>query len=149
MLVGFIIKVTGTMAELVLPYILTHILENVIAEQNAGKIIFYGAVMVIFGIGAWLGNIIANRMAAKTSMLFSKELRSALFQIRGTDARPPLCPRRAPFPNTSAPNANKSLQQKATAQMSRGFFHSFICVPAASGLHSVPAMPRPAAEHLH
>ena len=38
MLVGFIIKVTGTMAELVLPYILTHILENVIVEQNGGKI---------------------------------------------------------------------------------------------------------------
>ena len=47
MLVGFIIKVTGTMAELVLPYILTHILENVIVEQNVGKIILYGGVIII------------------------------------------------------------------------------------------------------
>ena len=42
MLVGFIVKVTGTMAELILPYILTHILENVIVEQNVARVVYYG-----------------------------------------------------------------------------------------------------------
>ena len=42
MLVGFTIKVTGTMAELILPYILTYILEDVITELNVGKVIGYG-----------------------------------------------------------------------------------------------------------
>ncbi len=79
MLVGFIIKVTGTMAELILPYILTHILENVIVELNVGKIMFYGAVMVFFGIVACLGNITANRMAARVTTNFSKAMRQELF----------------------------------------------------------------------
>ncbi len=79
MLVGFLIKVTGTMAELVLPYILTHILENVIVELNVNKIIFYGIVMVFFSIVACLGNIIANRMAARVTTNFSKAMRKELF----------------------------------------------------------------------
>ncbi len=79
MLVGFSIKVTGTMAELILPYILTHILENVIAEMNVSKIVFYGVIMVIFSIIACLGNIIANRMAARVTTNFSKAMRKELF----------------------------------------------------------------------
>ena len=80
MFVGFIIKVTGTMAELVLPYILTHILENVIVEQNVGRILYYGGVMVFFAVVACLGNIIANRMAAKVTTNFSREMRKELFR---------------------------------------------------------------------
>ncbi len=79
MLAGFLVKVTGTVAELFLPYILTHILENVIIEQNIGKIVFYGVIMVIFSIIACLGNIIANRMAAKVTTRFSKTMRKELF----------------------------------------------------------------------
>lgn len=79
MLAGFVVKVTGTMAELVLPYILTHILENVIVEQNIGKIVFYGIVMVFFSIIACFGNIIANRMAAGVTTRFSKAMRKELF----------------------------------------------------------------------
>ena len=83
MLVGFIVKVTGTMAELILPYILTHILENVIVEQNVAKVVFYGAVMIFFGIIACLGNIIANRMAARVTTDFSKEMRDYAYKIHG------------------------------------------------------------------
>ena len=79
MLVGFIIKVTGTMVELILPYILTHILENVIAELNVGKVVFYGVVMVFFAIIACVGNITANRMAARVTTNFSKTMRKELF----------------------------------------------------------------------
>lgn len=79
MLVGFIIKVTGTMAELILPYILTYILENVIAELNVGKVVFYGVVMVFFAIIACVGNITANRMAARVTTNFSKTMRKELF----------------------------------------------------------------------
>ncbi|MBR5496388.1 MAG: ABC transporter ATP-binding protein [Clostridia bacterium] len=80
MLVGFTIKVTGTMAELVLPYILTYILENVITELNVGKVIAYGAVMIFFAVVACLGNIIANRMAARVTTNFSKAMRKDLFE---------------------------------------------------------------------
>lgn len=80
MLVGFTIKVTGTMAELVLPYILTYILENVITEMNVGKVFAYGGVMVFFAVVACLGNIIANRMAARVTTNFSKAMRKELFE---------------------------------------------------------------------
>lgn len=79
MLAGFIIKVAATMAELVLPFILTHILENVIGRQNIGNIVFYGVVMLIFSLIACLGNIIANRMAARVTTNFSKAMRKDLF----------------------------------------------------------------------
>lgn len=80
MLVGFTIKVTGTMAELILPYILTYILEDVITELNVGKVIANGAVMVFFAVVACLGNIIANRMAARVTTNFSKAMRKELFE---------------------------------------------------------------------
>ncbi len=79
MITGFIIKVTGTMAELILPYILTHILENVISRENITQIVFYGIIMLIFSLIACIGNITANRMAARVTTCFSKEMRKELF----------------------------------------------------------------------
>ncbi|MBQ4546231.1 MAG: ABC transporter ATP-binding protein [Oscillospiraceae bacterium] len=80
MAVGFSIKVAGTVAELFLPYILTHILDNVIGTLRVEKVIFWGVVMIICAAAACAGNIIANRMAAKTSKDFSKKMRKDLFE---------------------------------------------------------------------
>ena len=90
--VGTLVKIIGTVAELMIPFLLTHILENVIVTNNVGKILFYGALMAICAVIACLGNIIANRMAAKTTMKFSTEMRRDLFSktldlsARSTDA---------------------------------------------------------------
>lgn len=77
--VGFIIKVTGTVAELFIPFLLTYILDNVIETEKIGSIVFYGVLMAICALVAAVGNIVANRMAAKTTMLFSTEMRKELF----------------------------------------------------------------------
>ncbi|MBQ8163960.1 MAG: ABC transporter ATP-binding protein [Clostridia bacterium] len=79
MALGFTIKVIGTLAELVLPLILTYILENVIKTQDIGKIIFFGVIMAICAVISSLGNIIANRMAARVTMIFSSGMRRDLF----------------------------------------------------------------------
>ncbi len=76
---GTTIKVIGTLAELMIPFLLSHILENVIGENNVGKIIFFGVLMVVCAVIASLGNIIANRMAAKTTMIFAAQMRRDLF----------------------------------------------------------------------
>ena len=76
---GISVKVIGTLAELMIPYLLSHILENVIATNDASKIVFYGVLMAICALIACLGNIIANRMAAKTTMLFASRMRRDLF----------------------------------------------------------------------
>lgn len=79
MLLGFSIKVSGTVAELFLPYILTHILDNVIVTLAVEKVVYYGVIMIICAALACIGNITANRMAAKVSKDFSKKMRKDLF----------------------------------------------------------------------
>ena len=44
---GFVIKLIGTLAELMLPYILSHILKNVIGK-NISDILLWGGLMVVF-----------------------------------------------------------------------------------------------------
>ena len=79
MAAGLTVKVVGTVAELLLPFILTHILENVIVTSDVSKIVFFGVIMVLCSGVACAGNIIANRMAAWVTTKFSVEMRKELF----------------------------------------------------------------------
>lgn len=79
MAVGLSIKVLGTVAELILPYILTHILENVIVTLDIGSVVYYGVLMIICSVVACVGNIIANRMASRVTTDFTRAMRSELF----------------------------------------------------------------------
>ena len=76
---GITVKIIGTVAELIIPFLLSYMLENVIESNNAGRMFFYGALMAICAIIACVGNIVANRMAAKTTMKFSTRMRKDLF----------------------------------------------------------------------
>lgn len=76
---GTSVKVIGTLAELIIPFLLSHILENVIETNNVNNILLYGALMAVCAVIACVGNIVANRMAAKTTMLFSSRMRRELF----------------------------------------------------------------------
>lgn len=77
---GLSVKVLGTLAELLLPLILTHILEDVIVLEKVGMIVFYGVMMVICAAVACICNIVANRSAAKVTMIFSRSMRKDLFE---------------------------------------------------------------------
>ncbi len=77
--VGILIKIIGTLAELIIPFLLSYILENVIETGEIRSILFFGILMAICAVIASLGNIIANRMAAKTTMIFSTRMRKELF----------------------------------------------------------------------
>lgn len=79
MLFGFIIKTIGTLSELMLPYILSHILTNVITK-SISEIVFWGTLMVVFSLIACTLNIIANRMASKVSRNFAENMRKDLFR---------------------------------------------------------------------
>lgn len=76
---GIAVKIIGTVAELIIPFLLSYILENVIETNNVSKILLFGALMALCAVIACFGNIIANRMAAKTTMLFSTQMRKNLF----------------------------------------------------------------------
>ena len=77
--IGTTIKIIGTVAELIIPFLLSYILENVIENNRISDILLYGILMAICAVIASLGNIIANRMAAKTTMIFSTRMRKELF----------------------------------------------------------------------
>ena len=79
MAVGFAIKVTGTLVELLLPYILSHILKNVVNSEDLNLILFWGGLMILCAGVACACNIIANRMAARVSRNFSERMRRELF----------------------------------------------------------------------
>lgn len=80
MSVGLVIKVAGTMVELLLPYILTHILKDVVVTKNLHEILLWGAAMILCAAVALICNICANRMAAKVSRNFSENVRKDLFE---------------------------------------------------------------------
>ena len=80
MLFGFSIKVFATMAELMLPYLLTHILENVIETMQVEKVVFFGVLMILAAIVACVCNVIANRMAASVSKDIARKMRRELFE---------------------------------------------------------------------
>ena len=76
---GITVKIIGTVAELIIPFLLSYMLENVIESNDVGRMFFYGALMAVCAIVACVGNIVANRMAAKTTMKFSTRMRKDLF----------------------------------------------------------------------
>lgn len=79
MIFGFSIKVAATFAELVLPLILSYILDSVILTLRVGRVVFFGTAMVIIAAIACLFNIIANRMAARVACDVARDLRRDLF----------------------------------------------------------------------
>lgn len=78
MSLGLAIKMTGTLVELMLPYILSYILGNIIGRQIS-EILFWGGMMILCSAVACFCNVTANRMAAKVSCSFAEAMRRDLF----------------------------------------------------------------------
>ena len=74
------IKVIGTLVELLIPVILTHILKEVIKGEEIGPILLWGGVMLACALLACFMNVTANRMAAGIACEFSLTLRRDLFR---------------------------------------------------------------------
>ena len=80
MLIGLTIKTFGTVVELVIPYILSHIIDNVVPTQDVKMIVLWGVGMIICSALALLGNVVANRMAARTARNCTQAIRHDLFK---------------------------------------------------------------------
>ncbi len=83
LLIGFCIKVAGTLAELALPYILSHMLDVVVPEHaptgDLTLVFVWGGVMLLCAVAALVLNIIANRMAARVAKNAAQQVRHDLF----------------------------------------------------------------------
>lgn len=84
MLFGLLVKIGGTVAELFLPWILAHILDNVIPETKLSgtmnSMIFWSFMMLLMAVIARNFNVFANRKAAEVSKNTIFILRNDLFQ---------------------------------------------------------------------
>lgn len=74
----FLTKTLGTLSELLIPMILSHILENVIS-RTVNDILLWGGLMLLCSATACIFNIVANRTASKVSRDFAENMRKDLF----------------------------------------------------------------------
>jgi len=80
MLLGLFVKILATFVELAIPLILTYILESVILTLSVGRVVVFGALMILCAALACILNIVANRMAASVSCEITRNLRRDLFR---------------------------------------------------------------------
>lgn len=80
MLLGLSIKCFGTLIELALPYILSHIVDEVVPHDGRlSMILVWGAAMVLCALLAMLANVKANRMASRVARDGAERIRHDLF----------------------------------------------------------------------
>jgi len=75
----FIIKFGATIVELLLPWMLSTILDDVVPTRNQQMIYLWGILMMISAALALIGNFVANRMSTKTSRDITEKIRHDLF----------------------------------------------------------------------
>lgn len=78
--VGIFFKFVGTIMELMIPWILSYILDYVVPQKNTRLVLFWGLLMVLSAIAALVGNILANRISASVARDTTRTLRHDLFK---------------------------------------------------------------------
>ncbi len=73
------VKIFASLIELAIPYVLSYILDTVVLAKSVRQIVFWGAVMLVCSLLACIGNIVANRMAAKVARNSTERIRHDLF----------------------------------------------------------------------
>ncbi len=76
---GFTIKFTGTIMELLIPYILSYIIDEVTPKNDISLVVKWGLVMIVCAAMVFICNVWANRVAAGVSRDTIEKLRYDLF----------------------------------------------------------------------
>lgn len=74
-----IIKFVGTIFDLFIPWIMAHVIDNVVARENQTEVYLWGGVMLVCSSGAMVFNIVANRMASRIAGDVTGAVRHDLF----------------------------------------------------------------------
>lgn len=80
MLMGFVIKFTGTIMDLCLPWILAYMIDTIIPQGRRNDIFIWGFLMLVCSVLALTFNVVANRMASKVARDTTEAIRHDLFQ---------------------------------------------------------------------
>lgn len=79
MTVGLLIKVMASLVELAIPWILSHIIDDIIPLGEIPPVIIWGGLMIVCSLLCWGGNVIANRMASAVARDTTRQIRHDLF----------------------------------------------------------------------
>ncbi len=79
MSLGLLIKFVGTMMDLLIPWILAYIIDTIVPTRNIFDVVIWGGAMMLAAIVGLLGNVIANRMAARVAKDTTECIRHDLF----------------------------------------------------------------------
>lgn len=80
MSLGLFIKFFGSVVELLLPWMLSKIIDEVTPTRDLKQIALWGAGMILAAVLAWVTNIVANRMAAWVAQHTTQSIRHDLFE---------------------------------------------------------------------
>ena len=79
MSLGLAIKFIGSVMDLLLPWMLSKIIDDVVPQKDLRLILLWGGGMVLAAALAWVTNILANRMAAWVAQHTTQSIRHDLF----------------------------------------------------------------------
>lgn len=73
------IKMSAAVGELLLPYVLEHLIDDVVPAQDVGLVFVWGAAMVLLALYVRQANVRANRLSVKVAKESTYEIRRDLF----------------------------------------------------------------------
>lgn len=80
MSLGFLIKFTGTVMDLCIPWILAYMIDTVTPKHDQNQVFLWGVVMLVCSVMAVSFNIIANRMASRVASDVMQVIRYDLYE---------------------------------------------------------------------
>lgn len=80
MSLGFLIKFTGTVMDLCIPWILAYMIDTVTPKHDRNQIFLWGIVMLVCSAMAVSFNVIANRMASRVASDVMQVIRYDLYE---------------------------------------------------------------------
>lgn len=80
MSLGLTIKFTGAIMDLLLPWILSYLIDEVAPQRDMGLVALWGGAMILAAVLALVTNIVANRMAAWVAQHATRAIRHDLFE---------------------------------------------------------------------
>lgn len=79
MVIGTAIKIMGSMLELLIPYCMEYIIDEVVLEKQISKVLLWGVIMMALAVLVRQLNVTANRMAVRVAQKSNYDIRRDLF----------------------------------------------------------------------
>ena len=73
------IKLSGTAIELLIPYVMEHLIDHVVPTKNLAAALLWGSVMILLALLCRVANVNANRLSVRTAKEGAYEIRRDLF----------------------------------------------------------------------